>query len=241
LDWLDTQKWFDWLPIPVHQTRSAKPAVRLIRASLPFLKDIHHNPRRDHCQLPMALKGVKASKVFQKKSKAKVIEWVTREHSRGTRYIPVDVSTSTSQQTQGRDTVRMEIDNHEAVLHEADLPSMDVDGSFWIEEPVIPEQRRVSSPTCPFSTICDKALSLNAPSWKSLFLELAPTCIASSVLRGSRLRECARAACLLHLSGGAPTAFLLWSSARSVAETPTNGFLSTEFSNGQGNTSCHHG
>ena len=41
----------------------------------------------------------------------------------------------------------MEIDPHEAVSHEAYLPSMDVDETFSIEEPDIPEQRRVSSPT----------------------------------------------------------------------------------------------
>lgn len=106
----------------------------------------------------MAPKGIKASKVFQRKSKAKVIEWVTREHSRGTRYIPVDVSTSTSQQTQGRDAAGMEIDKHEALLHEADPPSMDVDETPWMQEPVIPEQRRVSSPTRPSSTVCDMLL-----------------------------------------------------------------------------------
>jgi hypothetical protein len=123
----------------------------------------------------MAPKGMKASKVFQRKSKAKVIEWVPRERSRGTRYIPVDVSTSTSRQMQGRDTVRMAIDNHEAVFQEADPPSMDVDETPWMEEPVIPEHMRVSSPTCHSSTVCDMALSPNAPTWKSLFLGLAPT------------------------------------------------------------------
>ena len=41
----------------------------------------------------------------------------------------------------------MEIDPGEAVSHEDYLPSMDVDETFLIEEPDIPEQQRVSSPT----------------------------------------------------------------------------------------------
>ena len=189
----------------------------------------------------MARKSIKTSKVFQRKSKAKVIDWVPRELSRGTRYVPVDVTPSTSRQTQGGDTAGMDIDNHEAALHELNPPSMDVDETFWTEEPVVPEERRVSSPTFPSLTICDMALSRRTPLWKSLFLRLAATCIASSVLRVSQLRQCAGAACLLHLSGGVPTAFLLLCFARSVAETLTSGFLSTEFRSGQGNTLCLHG
>ncbi|KAH9167425.1 hypothetical protein EDB89DRAFT_1910024 [Lactarius sanguifluus] len=41
-----------------------------------------------------------------------------------------------------RDAGGRDIDNHEAILHETDPPSMDVDKTFWIEEPVIPEQKR---------------------------------------------------------------------------------------------------
>ena len=37
----------------------------------------------------MAPKGIKASKLFERKSKAKVIEWVAWKRSRGTQYIPV--------------------------------------------------------------------------------------------------------------------------------------------------------
>src|ERR1700677_723808 len=102
--------------------------------------------QRDHSQLPMAPKGIKASKLLQRKSKAKVIEWVAREHSRGTRYIPVEVKTSKNLQTPARDTVEMEVDDHRAESQEASLPSMDVDETFWIEEPDAPEQRRVRWP-----------------------------------------------------------------------------------------------
>jgi hypothetical protein len=95
----------------------------------------------------MAPKGIKASKLFERKSKAKVIEWVPQKRSRGTRYVPVELSTSKNPHTQRRDTAKMEIDPYEAVSHEDYLQSMDVDETFSIEEPDIPEQPRVSSPT----------------------------------------------------------------------------------------------
>ena len=94
----------------------------------------------------MAPKGIKASKLFERKAKAKVIEWVAWKRSRGTRYIPVEVNTSKNPHTpRGDAAVRMEIDPHEAVSHEDNPPSMDVDETFSIEEPDIPEQRRVCS------------------------------------------------------------------------------------------------
>jgi hypothetical protein len=192
----------------------------------------------------MAPKGMKASKVFERKSKVKVVEWVLRKGARGKRYVPVDVSASTSQQTQGRDAAGMEIDNHEEILHDADPSSMDVcaDETFRVEESVIPEQRKVSRPTIFHSSaVLDIVFSPSAPTWKSLFSGLAPICVASSVLRVSQPRQCARAACLLHFNGGALTVFLLSYSARSAAENPTSGFLSTEFRSGQGSTLCHHG
>ncbi|KAH9048382.1 hypothetical protein EDB84DRAFT_1434385 [Lactarius hengduanensis] len=104
-------------------------------------KHIHHITKRDPF-LPMAPKGIKASKVFQRKSKAKIIDWVSRKGSRGTRNIPVEVSTSTNLPIPRKDAGGREIDNHEAILHETDPPSMDVDKTFWIEEPVIPEPKR---------------------------------------------------------------------------------------------------
>jgi hypothetical protein len=112
----------------------------------------------------MALKGVKASKVFQRKFKAKGVDWVPRKRSRTTRYVPIEVSTSRDQPTLRRDTVRMEIDDREEALHEDNsLLSMDADETFWEEEPDIPEPRRVSSATHPFLKTFDVALSLNAP------------------------------------------------------------------------------
>lgn len=95
----------------------------------------------------MAPKSFKASKVLHKRSKAKVMEWVTKEYSRGTRDIAVEVSTS-----KGRSTPRANsqgIDNNEAMLHETTLPSMDADETFWTDEPAMDEPKRVSTPTHP--------------------------------------------------------------------------------------------
>jgi hypothetical protein len=92
----------------------------------------------------MAPKGIKASKLFERKSKAKVVDWRAWEHYRGTSYIPVEVGTSTSQQSPGRDAatlaVRMDIVNQVAGLHDTDPESMDVNEPLQMEED-IPEQR----------------------------------------------------------------------------------------------------
>jgi hypothetical protein len=66
----------------------------------------------------------------------------------------------------------MVIVNQEAALHDADPQYMDVNEPYWIEED-IPEQRRVSLPSCCF--LMPSALSPSVPTWKSLFLGLAPT------------------------------------------------------------------
>jgi hypothetical protein len=96
----------------------------------------------------MAPKGIKASKIIQRKSKATVVEWETRKQAQGIRHIPVEVNTSTPWQTSRKDAVRMEMDNLEETLHEMG-PPMDIDETSWIDEPVISEQKRVSSPMCP--------------------------------------------------------------------------------------------
>lgn len=97
----------------------------------------------------MAPKGIKTSKFIKRKSKAKVVDWKTQERSRGTRYFQVEVGTSTSRQTTGRDAVGMDIIDKEAVSHNADPQSMDVDEPSWIDEDAS-EQTRVGSSSCPF-------------------------------------------------------------------------------------------
>ena len=93
----------------------------------------------------MAPKGIKTSKLSERKHKAKVVDWKAQEYSRGTIYLLVEIGTLTTQQITGMDTVRMDIVNEWAVSHDADTQPMDVDEPSWIDEDV-PEQTRVSSP-----------------------------------------------------------------------------------------------
>jgi hypothetical protein len=85
------------------------------------------------------------------------------------------------------------------------------------------------------------SLSPSTPTSRNSFLGWTPTCIASSIMRVFQLQQCARAARLLRLSGGALTASLHLCSARSVAENPTGSFPSTGFRSGQGHTLFNHG
>jgi hypothetical protein len=128
----------------------------------------------------MKFPSIKASK---KKPRAKVIEWEERKGARGTRYVPVEVTpkASKSQRRLRQDTGRTE--NIEAALHKTTPPSMDIDETFWVEEPVMSEKKRVSSPAYPSSTIFNISLSPKPPTLRSLLLGLAPTCVASSILR----------------------------------------------------------
>jgi hypothetical protein len=54
-----------------------------------------------------------------------------------------EVKSSKNRQAPARDTVEMEVDDHQAEFEEASLPSMDVDETFWVEELDAPKQRRV--------------------------------------------------------------------------------------------------
>jgi hypothetical protein len=190
----------------------------------------------------MAPKGMKGSKVSKRKSKPKVIEWVTRTHSRGTRDIAVEVTQATTSKGKTPKQNDRGIENSEVIQHEATLPSMDVDETFWTEEPVTDEQKRVSSPICPSSpAVFDRSLSPRTLTLKNLFLGLINTWNASSIMRVFWIQQHAGAAGLLRLSGGALTASLLLCSARGVAETPTGSFLSTGFRSGQGSTLYRHG
>jgi hypothetical protein len=121
----------------------------------------------------MAPKGIKASKISKTRSNAKFIDWVTREHSRGTRDVAVEVSAPKGKSARRKIAGGME--NNQAILHETTLPSMDVDETFWTEEPVMDQQKRVSSPACPSWIIFYKSLSPSAPTLRNLFPEWAPT------------------------------------------------------------------
>ncbi|KAF8267233.1 hypothetical protein EI94DRAFT_1701133 [Lactarius quietus] len=88
----------------------------------------------------MAPKGVKASKVYKRGSKPKIIDWVTRETSRGARDIAVEVSRSAGWRTKKQ--AARGIENLNSASHQATLPSMDIDETFWTEDPAADEMKR---------------------------------------------------------------------------------------------------
>ncbi len=98
----------------------------------------------------MAPRGIKASKILKRRgSRAKIIEWVTKEYSQGPKDIPVEVSPQKRKKAR-RHSNSEENSQSVAASHE-DLPqSMDVDKTFLTEQPVIQEEKRVSMPICPF-------------------------------------------------------------------------------------------
>lgn len=116
----------------------------------------------------MAPKGIKASKVLKDRFKAKAVNWITQDHSRGTRDIPVKVRTKKQKTTQRQNTGGIE--SAEEILHGTNLPSMDVDETFWTEEPDIGQQKRVSSPASPPWVVFYESFSLNVSTSRNSFL-----------------------------------------------------------------------
>jgi hypothetical protein len=96
---------------------------------------------------------VKTANRRKARSKAKVIEWEAREHSRGTRDVPVEVSTAASQQKPTKKAGRgPRAERNDPLQGEAAPQPMDVDETFWVEEPVVPaSEKGVRKPVCPSS------------------------------------------------------------------------------------------
>lgn len=87
--------------------------------------------------MPRNSNTVKAAKFGQAKSRSKLIEWETRQHSRGIREVPVEVSAAASQQKPRKKTGRRrKTENNDALQGEAAPHPMDIDDTFWLEEPV---------------------------------------------------------------------------------------------------------
>jgi hypothetical protein len=117
---------------------------------------------------------------------------------------------------------------------------MDVDETFFAEEPAMPTSvKDVRQPACSSLMNLTYPPSLSTPTLKNLFQRLAPTYVASSILRAFRRQLHAGAASPLHLSGGALTAFLQLCSARSAAKSRTSCFPFTGSKNGWENTLRH--
>lgn len=104
--------------------------------------------------MPKKCDFVKAAKLNRAKSKAKVIEWETRVLSRGIRNVPVEVSATASQpKPRKRAHRQLRAENDGALQDETAPQPMDVDETFWVEEPAMPpNEKRVRRPAYIFST-----------------------------------------------------------------------------------------
>jgi hypothetical protein len=193
--------------------------------------------------MPRSSDVVKAVDLRRAKSRAKVIEWETRAHSRGVRDVPVEVSVTASQpKPRKRSSRRPRAEISDALQGETAPQPMDINETFWMEDPVAPtSKKRVRHPAFPSSAKPHISPRRSTPTLKNLSLRLALTYAASSIRKAFRQPLHARAASLLRSSGGALTVFLHSCSVRSAAESRTSYFLFTEFKNGWEDTSCHHG
>ena len=169
-------------------------------------------------------------------------------YSRGIKDIPVARSAEESQPKikkrpkRARRQPRAEVNDE--LQGETAPEFMDIDETFWTEEPVISTSKKkvrrsaTHSPPRKRSHISPRQ---RVPMLRNLFPRLALTYAAFSNLKAFRQRQHARAAGLLRSSGGALTAFLHLFSARSAAESHTNCFLFTEFKDGPENILFHRG
>ena len=152
--------------------------------------------------------AVKAANISRKKlkSKAKLIEWEARVHSRGIRDVPVEVSTMESRPKPRRKAGRqLKEESHGTLQGETAPQPIDVDETFWVEEPAIPAaEKRVRQLACPSPALPEQAshISHSTPTLKNLSPRLARTYAASSNLRAFRRQLHARAASLPRSSGG---------------------------------------
>ena len=101
--------------------------------------------------MPQNVTTVKATDVLRRKRKAKVIEWEPRVRSRGMKYVPVEVSTSASQpRPRERASRRPRTENNDTLQSETAPQPMDVDETFFVEEPAMPtNEKRVRQPASP--------------------------------------------------------------------------------------------
>ena len=104
-----------------------------------------HMTRHYQTHILMKRSTVKASEIFNRKKRSKVIEWETRETSRGPKNVQVDVTAPhapSSRMKATQDTIR--IKKNKSMVHKSTCPSMDVEDTLWTEEPARSEKKRVS-------------------------------------------------------------------------------------------------
>jgi len=102
--------------------------------------------------MPRNSTAVKAAKLLQGKSGAKLIKWETQEHSRGIRDVPVEVTAMTSQLRPRKMAHRQPRTEKNNMSQGETAPQpMDIDKTFWVEEPAMPTSKKsVRQPVFPF-------------------------------------------------------------------------------------------
>jgi hypothetical protein len=103
--------------------------------------------------MPRNRDTLKVAKLRQAKTKAKVIDWEIRVHSRGIRDVPVEVSDMASQHKPRKRAGRWpRAENNDPLQGETAPQPMDVDETFWVEEPDLhTSEKRVRQPASPSS------------------------------------------------------------------------------------------
>jgi hypothetical protein len=110
--------------------------------------------RPSHFSMPRNYEVVKVADLRRSKTRAKLVEWEARETYRGIRDVPVVVS-SRARQPKPREKAsrRPRAEKNNSLQGEAALQLMDVDETFWAEDPVMPaSKKRVRLHACPSST-----------------------------------------------------------------------------------------
>jgi hypothetical protein len=102
----------------------------------------YYNKARKHIpsyfSMPRNSDTVKAANLRRAKSKAKVIEWESRVHSRGVRDVPVEVSTAASRpMPRKRAYGELRAESANELPHETAFQPMDIDETLLMEEPVM--------------------------------------------------------------------------------------------------------
>jgi hypothetical protein len=127
----------------------SKPPKHQLKASI-LIRTQRRKTQPTSFSMPRNRDIVKAASLRREKSKAKVIEWETRAHSRGIRDVPVEVSAMKSQQKPRKKAGRRpRAEGNNTSRGESAPQPMDVDETFCAEELVIPaSEMRVRQPAC---------------------------------------------------------------------------------------------
>jgi hypothetical protein len=156
---LPTAPWRHFASRPVNLF-NATPGLRPLKAPETPIQGItsHYNETQKNTAHPIIFSMQRKSAIIRGPSlrrvkKAKLVELVPQENYRGTRYVPVEVSdmasppkprkrASRQPRAERNDTLQ-----HETPQHETPPQPMDIDETFWTEEPVMPtSEKKVRRP-----------------------------------------------------------------------------------------------